>query len=310
MSSFPKNESGVAILTSMLVVTLGTLIATNLMWQANLDLRRAETALATDQGLMYLQGAEAWAGEILRQDQLESPDSDHLGEKWAIQLSPMAVEGGLIAGHLEDLQGRFNLNNLITPQGEEDLVWRSVFERLLISLNLDPSIAGVAVDWLDADSSAGFPRGAEDAAYAGSNPPYRVPNSIITSSSELRAMFGLELQDYSRLLPYVTALPIGTRLNVNTASEYVLASLSSDISLAAAESMIREQRGLNGFIDINNTFERLLDQDLLPRIDAVSQHFLLVASVSISNNQTTMYSLLQRDDSGIARSVFRSLGVE
>ena len=123
-------------------------------------------------------------------------------------------------------------------------------------------------------------------------------------------MFGLELQDYGRLLPYVTALPVGTQLNVNTASEYVLASLSNDISLAAAESMIREQRGLNGFIDINNTFERLLDQDLLPRINAVSQHFLLVASVSISNNQTTMYSLLQRDDSGIARSVFRSLGVE
>jgi len=123
-------------------------------------------------------------------------------------------------------------------------------------------------------------------------------------------MFGLELQDYGRLLPYVTALPVGTRLNVNTASEYVLASLSGDISLAAAESMIREQRGLNGFIDINNTFERLLDQDLMPRIDAVSQHFLLVASVSISNTQTTMYSLLQRDDSGIARSVFRSLGVE
>ena len=157
---------------------------------------------------------------------------------------------------------------------------------------------------------AGFPRGAEDAAYASSNPPYRVPNSIITSPSELRAMFGLELQDYGRLLPYVTALPVGTRLNVNTASEYVLASLSGDISLAAAESMIREQRGLNGFIDINNTFERLLDQDLMPRIDAVSQHFLLVASVSISNTQTTMYSLLQRDDSGIARSVFRSLGVE
>ena len=54
MSNFPKNESGVAILTSMLVVALGALIATNLMWQANLDLRRAETALATDQGLSLI----------------------------------------------------------------------------------------------------------------------------------------------------------------------------------------------------------------------------------------------------------------
>ena len=77
----------------MLVVTLGTVIAVNLMWKASLDLRRTASALAADQGLMYLQGAEAWAGDILRQDQVDSSESDHLGELWAIDLPPMPVDG-------------------------------------------------------------------------------------------------------------------------------------------------------------------------------------------------------------------------
>ncbi|NIW23847.1 MAG: general secretion pathway protein GspK, partial [Gammaproteobacteria bacterium] len=98
----------VAVLTAMLVVALGTMIAVNLMWNASLDQRRTGAALASDQALLYLQGAEAWAGDILRQDQIDS-QTDHLGEIWAVELAPMPVEGGQIAGRLEDLQARFNL---------------------------------------------------------------------------------------------------------------------------------------------------------------------------------------------------------
>ena len=79
-------QRGVAVLTAMLVVTLGTLIAVNMMWSASLDQRRASAGLAADQGLAYLQGAEAWAGDILRQDMVDSPQSDHLGEIWALEL--------------------------------------------------------------------------------------------------------------------------------------------------------------------------------------------------------------------------------
>ena len=52
----PRNrQGGVAVLTAILVVAIGTIIAVNLMWQATLDLRRTESALAADQGLMYLE---------------------------------------------------------------------------------------------------------------------------------------------------------------------------------------------------------------------------------------------------------------
>jgi type II secretory pathway component PulK len=83
-------QRGVAVLIAMLVVTVGTIIAVNLMWEGTLDLRRAESALAADQGLMYVQGAEAWAADILRQDIVDSPDTDNLSEAWAFELPPPA----------------------------------------------------------------------------------------------------------------------------------------------------------------------------------------------------------------------------
>ena len=308
MIALAARQRGVAILTAMLVVALGTMIAVNLMWKASLDLRRTTSALAADQGLMYLQGAEAWAGDILRQDQVDSIESDHLGEIWAVELPPMPVDGGVISGRVEDLQGRFNINNLVTPQGEEDEIARRQFERLLEMLELDPSLAGVAVDWLDPDSETKFPFGAEDDVYSGFDPPYRTSNTVITSPSELMAMSGFELESYRLLLPYVTALPSGTTLNVNTASDVLLASLSDDIDLSRGAALI-EERGGADFPDISASFEGDVEPEVLQRIDGVSQYFLLTASVAIGTNQYTMYSVLQRDNSGIVRAFFRSLGV-
>ena len=304
----PANQRGVAVLTAMLVVTLGTMIAVNLLWTGSLDQRRTLAALAADQGLLYLQGAEAWVGDILRQDQIDS-QTDHLGEIWAVELAPLPVEGGVISGRIEDLQARFNVNNLISPQGEVDPIARRQFERLLESLQLDPTLAGVVIDWLDGDSEASFPAGGEDATYAGVDPPYRTPNAVITSSSELMANAGFDAETYRVIAPYVTALPPGTRLNVNTASDVLLASLSDDIDFSAATALI-EERGGADFPNIDQTFEGRVEADVLGRIDGVSRYFLLTASVILGTHQITMYSVLERDNSGLVRAIFRSLGAQ
>jgi hypothetical protein len=112
-------QRGVALLIAMLAVTVGTIIAVNLMWQGTLDLRRAESALAPDQGMLYMQGAEAGGGHLAsRRSRLAQ--SDNLGEIWATELPPLPVDGGTIQGKLEDLQGRFNLNSLIDNRGRPD----------------------------------------------------------------------------------------------------------------------------------------------------------------------------------------------
>jgi len=306
-----ESQRGVALIMAIIVVAIGTMIAVNLLWRETLDMRRTESALAADQGLMYVQGAEAWAADILRQDLVDSPDSDNLGEQWALELPPLPVDdnGGTITGKLEDLQGRFNLNNLIGADGKESELMRRQFERLLVSVEADPALAGAVVDWLDPDTEQRFPTGGEDVAYSDADPPYRTANSIITSTSELMAIAGFDRDTYRRLAPYITVLPAGTKLNVNTASDIVLASLSDMIDLQTATSLI-EQRGEADFVDIDMTFEGLVEPDMLQEIDGVSEHFLLTATVTLGSNQLTMRSVLQRDRSGITRAVFRSLGVE
>jgi general secretion pathway protein K len=304
-----RRQRGVALITAVLVVAIGTMIAVNLMWRGTLDLRRAEAALAADQGLLYVQGAEAWAADILRQDLVDSPDSDNLGEVWAIELPPLPVDGGTITGRLEDLQARFNLNNLIGADGKENQLARRQFERLLNSLEIDPGLAGAVIDWLDPDTELRFPTGGEDVVYSSSDPPYRTANSMITSTSELMAIAGFDREAYRTLAPYITVLPHGTKINVNTASDVVLASLSDDIDISTAGALV-DERGDMAFVDIDMTFEGLVDPDTLQEIDGVSEHFLLTATVTLGSNQLTMRSVLQRDRSGITRALFRSLGVE
>jgi general secretion pathway protein K len=218
------------------------------------------------------------------------------------------VEGGTIAGQLEDLQGRFNVNNLVNADGTENELAVAQFQRLLVSLTLDPTIAGRLVDWLDPDTETRFPDGAEDVAYAGEAVAYRTPNFIVTSTTELMGLLGMDQDSYLILEPHITALPQGTTLNVNTADAYVLASLSDDIDLSTAESLIYE-RADAAFVDIEASFGGLVEDDVFSNIDGVSTHFLLTATVTLGNSQTTIRSVLQRDPSGITRAVFRTLGV-
>jgi general secretion pathway protein K len=302
-----REQRGVAVLTAILVVAVGTVLAVNLMWQARLDQRRTGAALAADQGMMYALGAEAWAADILRQDLVDSPDSDHLGEIWATELPPLPVDGGVITGRLEDLQGRFNLNNLVTADGKEDELMRHQFERLLTTVGLDPALAGAVIDWLDPDVDGSFPNGAEDSVYAAMTPQYRTANTMITSTSELMAVNGFDQEAYEAIAPYVAALPRGTTLNVNTAPDVVLASLSDDIDLSMAASLV-EERADADFPDIESTFADLIEPEMFARIDGVSSHFLLTGTVTLGTNQLTMRSVLQRDNSGLTRALFRSLG--
>jgi len=308
MIASQRKQSGVAVITAILVVAIGTAIAVSLLWESTLDQRRTESAVLADQGLLYVQGAEAWAADILRQDLVNSPDSDSFADIWAIELAPLPVEGGTIAGRLEDLQGKFNINNLLNGDGSENELSVRQFERLLTSLDIDPAIAGRVVDWLDPDTEPRFPDGGEDPTYGAEEIPYRTPNVLLTSTTELMAVYGMEQEAYRVLAPYICVLPQGTTLNVNTASDYVLASLSDDIDLSTANSLIFERADAE-FLDIESSFGGLIEDEVFPTIDGVSMHYLLTATVTLGSSQTTMRSVLQRDSSGITRAIFRTLGV-
>ena len=329
----PKHkQQGVALITALLIAALVTVAAVAMASRQQLDIRRTGNMLEADQAYMYALAAEAWATQMLKQDKKET-QIDTLTEDWAIKLPPIPIEGGVITGSVEDLQGRFNLNNLIdTSSGgnsdngnsdngngknnKPDQVQIKILQSLLEQVSfinekveLSPFIANRVADWVDANLNA-LADGAEDLLYLGLDIPYRAANRLMASPSELAAVAGLSLRDVSTLLPLVAALPVNTVINVNTAPEMVLLGLHDDITprIAAELAALR----VNTVFETAAEFVKKLKDDyditLDPKLVGVSSEYFLVTSDAIIGRTTLrMYSLLERKDNEI-NVVSRGIG--
>jgi general secretion pathway protein K len=297
---------GVALVTAMLITTLATLLATNLAWDNALDVRRTMVLLNRDQALQVALGAESLVITVLHQD-LEEGQTDHLGEFWAGDLPVFPIDGGEVFGTIEDLQGRFNINNLIDAEGRIDPDALEQFRRLLNALGLDPRFAGITADWLDANQDAEFPDGAEDSIYTGIIPPYRSANQLLTSVSELAALEGMDKATFDTLRPHIAALPGRTNINVNTATAAVLQSLDENMSPSDVEGLMLERES-GGFGEIQTSFASLVTPDVLNRLDESTDYFQFRTVVRIDTVRITLYSLLLRGPNGDVTPIVRSLG--
>lgn len=304
------HKRGVALITAMLITALTATLAAGLAWNSALDVRRTMVLLFHEQGIQIALGAESWMQNLLRDDLGES-ETDHLGELWASDLPGLPVESdtiqGAVMGKIEDLQGRFNVNNLIDANGEIDETVFEQFRRLLQVLELDPKFAGLTADWIDANQEAGFPDGAEDSIYTGFTPSYRTYNRPLSNVSELAALDGMDKASYDRLLPHITALPGRTSINVNTASAEVLMSLDENLDASTVEGLIA-QREESGFASIVDTFSVLVTPEVLNLITESSGFFRLKAVVQIDTVRVTYFSILQRSPNGTVTTILRSLG--
>ena len=309
----PARSRGVALITAMLITAITASLASGLAWNNALDVRRTMVLLFHEQGMQVALGAESWIRNILRDDAIDST-TDHLGELWASELPGLPVDNdsvqGAVTGNIEDLQGRFNVNNLIAQDGSVDEDVIEQFRRLLRALDLDPRLAGIAADWIDADQNASFPDGAEDPIYTGLSPPYRTYNRQLTNVTELAALEGMDKASFDILLPHVTALPGRTQINVNTATPAVLQSLDENMDAATVGELL-SQREEAGFADFMQTFTTLFapDSPMVQHITDTSSYFQLKAVVQIDTVRVTYYSVLLRaPKGGPVTTILRSLG--
>jgi general secretion pathway protein K len=296
----------------MLITALTGSLAAGLAWDNALDVRRTMTLLFHEQGMQVALGAESWIRNILRDDAIDSP-TDHLGELWASELPGLPIDNdsvqGAVTGAIEDLNGRFNVNNLLDGNGKIDPDVLEQFRNLLIALEIDPRFAGLAADWIDVDQEAGFPDGAEDSIYTALTPPYRTFNRPLVNVTELAALEGMDKASLDRLLPHITALPGRTNINVNTATFAVLQSLDASIDPTTAESLM-SQREESGFADVNQTFGTLVSNPaLLSQLVESSEFFQLKAVVQIDTVRVTYFSIMHRaPNGGAVTTLVRSLG--
>lgn len=299
MSGMARKSRGVALITALLVTAIATVVAVGMAARQQLDIRRAGNLFEGDQAYLYALGIENWAQGVLATDaRRPGAPNDHLKELWASALPPIDVEGGQVIGKLEDLQGRFNINNLINGNDEPSAPDVLIFQRLLSSLDIDIDLVYPLIDWIDANPQLTLPNGAEDVEYLGRDPSYRAANRALTSTSELLLVKDFTAEIFAALAPYISALPEQTPINVNTAPAAVLAALANDVSPIQAEGWV-QARDFEPYTDAQNFLVRtnLLGpppQLASDKISVSSKYFLLSSVAKTGRSQVSLYSLLQR----------------
>jgi general secretion pathway protein K len=331
-----RMDSGVALIIALILVALATILATKLTFEGFLERRRAIGVLAAEQALHFGFGAEALAADALATDMQTSPQQTTLAAPWAQPTQPLPItpqddpEGepiGTLQGQVEDMQGRFNLNNLgriiqgtalaagVAPQGPvQDPQPLEQFQRLLAAVGVEPKWAAIARDWIDADDIPGSPDGAEDQVYTSQTPPYRTGNWPMMSPSELMNLPGFGADRYRKIAPYVTALPTATAIiNICTAPAVVLESLSENLSgeWSSNPEALAAGRKAGCFPDINS-FRNIVGPKALAAINGrygtTSQYFRLTTRVTLGTTEFTLYSLLLRGNGGKITPLLRFFG--
>jgi len=290
-------ERGVAIVFAMGVVAFAAMAAVAIVMSQSIWSRQAELSAGHVQAQAVLQAGADWARAVLSDDRRIS-NVDYLGEPWSLKLPPMQVEGGELEGHIEDQQGKFNLNNLVTD-GKINLVQLDRFRRLLSILSLPDKLADALADWVDQDNVPQPQAGAEDQYYLTLDPPYLAANRPLTDLGELALVRGFDDNVRARLQPYVTALPGFTAVNVNTAPAEVLAATIDGLDLATAQSLIT-QRDRAYFRSTGDFLKRLPGGGAVPAgdISVSSGYFLATLRVTIGGAQARGEALLSRGNAG------------
>jgi len=341
----PASQRGVALMIALILVALATILATKLTFDGWLERRRTIGIIATEQAYEFGMGAESLAADALNQigqngstapggttpsQSVQIPGQSaqqvNLTQPWAQPTQPLPIQSpddpegepiGTLQAALQDMQGRFNLNNLAhmiqgqNGQWVEDPLPLAQFQRLLVSVGLEPKWAGIARDWIDPDDQPGQPDGAEDNVYTMQTPPYRTGNWPMMSPAELLNLPGFGADRYRAIAPYVTALPSATaKINICTAPGPVIESLADSLSGEYSDQTLTNGRKSGCFPDTQTLLAVIgkTAAGIQTQFADTSQFFRLTTRVTLGTTQFTLYSLLYRGPGGKVTPLLRPFG--
>lgn len=238
-----RHQSGIAVLTAILVVAVAATAAAMMLSQQSAMLDQTMLVASRAQADQYATAGLDWARGVLSQD-ARSSSTDSLDEGWAKPIVGLPIERAVVAGAIADEQGKLNLNSMVrrgTTRSQPDV---DAFRRLLTSLELSPDLAEPVVEWMMVNG--------QDAYYLSLPRPYRSAHAPLTQVDELYRVRGFDARTVEKLRPHVTALPAEqngdpAKLNANTAEARVLAA-ACDVAPEKLAGFLAE-RAKKPFVD-------------------------------------------------------------
>ena len=301
-----RRQKGVALISVLLVVSLGIVLTTQLLVQTSNNVAATSNELNSKQAFWYALGGEAMARQVLYSDwkkDVKSSRSDGLMDSWADDFQTFTIEEGAMQVKIFDLQGRFNINTLAAQDSKQA---SRHFVSLLAELKLSENLADLMLDWLDTDNIKRV-NGAEDQAYLSQNPPYRSANGPIAAVSELLRVKGVDGELLATLAPHITVLPAtDSRINVNTASKQLLTAVFGSNEKSAVREIINQRKR-----------HKYTDLDQLPlssiggnstNISVSSEFFEIQVAASYAGRWAYVRTVVRRDQQGEISIVSRTLG--
>lgn len=306
-----RRQKGIALLTVLLVLGLGVFIARDMILTTRADTSRQIRINDTLQANFYALGGEAYARALLRDDRLRDGergiDADGKTEDWYVEKLEFSLDEGELLIRVVDMQGRFNVNSLLRDDKLDSVAFGQL-QRLLNDLNMPSQLAGRVADWLDPDVEVG-PGGAEDAVYLRGTTPHLTGNTAMVDVTELKSLGILNDEQFTELEPFLTSLPSGTTINLNTASSEVMEALVANPDSAGLRQL-QARQGVKTWDDVDEALRNngvANAEDLSPYLTTQSEYFQIEVIALYRDRSARLRTVVKRDNNnGNTAVIYRS----
>ncbi|MDR3492522.1 MAG: type II secretion system minor pseudopilin GspK [Gammaproteobacteria bacterium] len=287
-------QQGSAIIIALFVMSLVAVIAVTMLSRLHTDVQRTHLILNADNENLIAQGSIAWAVDTLITN-WKKHQPNQLVDHMPIYSKKDVIQGVEIESALYDAQGFFNVNNLSAEENQLGFVQLLKAVDPKIDIVLANNIAIATHDWVSPSEKKNQEL---DKYYLENKPSYSAPHHLMASVSELRLVKGMSASLFFKLSPYIVALPINTKLNITSASEITLMSLSSTLTLDAAKTIIHHRNELP-FTSVANftEYEIVKNNSITDKnnLTTLSNYFLLQTHISVGQQKLMLYTLLLRN---------------
>jgi general secretion pathway protein K len=295
-SSWARNDNlasqrGAAIIVALFVTALVAIASVSMIERYRTDIRRSELIMNDTKARLYAEGSLAWAIEQLNNN-LKRKKPNTIIDNMPLQSPVNNIKNAAIYSVIYDQEGLFNLNNLTDPEAQQGFI--QLINAIEPSMKVD-DVKNLIIALRDWISPSGTNNQLDD-YYAKQSPAYVAPHRAMVSVSELRLVKGMTPKLYAKLLPFVTALPEQTKLNINSATPQVLMSLSPSLSLDGASAIVNHRKQhpfttTESFLQFDIVKNNRIDDK---KINITSAYFLVKTSVKIGHQEKILYTLLHR----------------
>lgn len=287
-----RSHQGSALLSALFIMTLVAIAATAMVLRLQQDIYRTRLIINNDKLYFASQAVIFWTMDELKQDKYQWNKADKKGR---IVLFPKKLrhiyDNLVITGSLVDLQAKFNINNLTSKS--DTAIFNQLLKLLEVKTSKRRALIQAIQHWIR-PYQPGKNRYQLTQQYIKQKPAYYPPHKPMASISELRLIHRVDQKLYNKLLPYVTALPEKTQININTAPKMLLMSLGNGLSKKEAEDIMAKRKQLKATRLAE--YNELLKKYSLPQkqLTTTSIYFLSVGKATSNDLQLVNYSVLKR----------------